>query len=40
MYSMDRDESGRGLLEVMADPEEGFIKALQLFPHIMIVANG
>ncbi|KAK4688778.1 hypothetical protein P7C73_g1333, partial [Tremellales sp. Uapishka_1] len=35
-----KDESGRCLLEILADPGYVFVQALNLFPKILIVANG
>ncbi|WWC87476.1 uncharacterized protein L201_002365 [Kwoniella dendrophila CBS 6074] len=42
LYCLDKEPEwgGRGLLEVMADPNDVFIQALKLFPKVMIVANG
>ncbi|OCF40533.1 hypothetical protein I317_05624 [Kwoniella heveanensis CBS 569] len=42
LYVQDKEAEwgGRGLLEVMADPGASFVRALRLFPKVMIVANG
>ncbi|ORX36237.1 putative serine esterase-domain-containing protein [Kockovaella imperatae] len=40
MYCLDRYDGEESLLQVMADPESIFMEALQLFPRILIVANG
>ncbi|KAF8463203.1 DUF676-domain-containing protein [Russula ochroleuca] len=39
-YGVDKwSKTGKGLLEVMADPEYVFFQGLKLFPHIRIYAN-
>ncbi|WVF66937.1 hypothetical protein IAT40_001680 [Kwoniella sp. CBS 6097] len=42
LYAQDNEVEwhGRGLLEIMADPDQSFVRALRLFPKVMIVANG
>ncbi|KAK6906990.1 hypothetical protein I203_100979 [Kwoniella mangroviensis CBS 8507] len=42
IYCLDKgpEWEGRGLLELMADPDHVFIQALKKFPKVMIIANG
>nr|XP_019012466.1 uncharacterized protein I206_03314 [Kwoniella pini CBS 10737]OCF51247.1 hypothetical protein I206_03314 [Kwoniella pini CBS 10737] len=42
IYCLDKEPEwgGRGLLEMMADPDHVFVQALRLFPKVMIIANG
>ncbi|WVW79800.1 hypothetical protein I302_101770 [Kwoniella bestiolae CBS 10118] len=42
IYCLDKEPEwgGRGLLELMSDPDHVFIQALKLFPKVMIIANG